>query len=75
MFTPSPTTYTRLHMYVLGTGLYIHTYIHIPTVNREYFVVKIFSDRPAYVKIKTRENTYAILMIILRYRVVCPKII
>ena len=42
------------------------------TVNREYFIVKIFSDSLAYAKIK-RAKIYAQLTI-MWYRVVCPKI-
>ena len=48
--------------------------IHVCTVNHEYFIIKIFLDSMAYVKIEIRKNIRAILTI-MWYSAVYPKII
>ena len=45
--------------------------ILVITVNREYFVVKIFSDSLGYVKIKRAKKICALT--VMRYGVVCLK--
>ena len=48
--------------------------IRVATVNREYFVVKIFSDSLACAKIKCLKYVRNINYNIMQYRVVCLKI-
>ena len=51
---------------------YIHQRSIYVTVNHEYFVVKIFSDSLAYVKLNA-QNIRAIIMI-MRYRIIYLKL-